>query len=188
MYEKLDIIAKRTQGVFVSSALVDSKGESSSWVKFQQKYPDMFMIIFTDKAKIYQGNASFFRFFYVEKIPKKYSSKKEIITEILHSSFVLDIGKDTSRVEHKIYVGNKIYLLDTFVDAPAGANVITLDERKRAFQGPTEIYVPKSLKSKWGKLCLQRYFSSEGSKTDKQDRINITPEFAKSFIMGEEEM
>lgn len=184
MYERLDLIAKRTQGIFVSSALVNSKDESSSWVKFQQKYPEMFTVIFTDKAKIYQGNASFFRFFYADKIPKKFFSKKEIITEILHSSFVLDIGRDASRVENKIYLKDKTYLLDTFEDVAVGATVITLEERKRAFQRPTEIYVPKNLKSKWGKLCLQRFYANDGLFKEKSD-FAITPEFAKSFITGE---
>lgn len=184
MYERLDLIAKRTQGIFVSSALVNSKDESSSWVKFQQKYPEMFTVIYTDKAKIYQGNASFFRFFYADKIPKKFSSKKEIITEILHSSFVLDIGRDASRVENKIYLKDKTYLLDTFEDVPAGATVITLEERKRAFQKPTEIYVPKNLKSKWGKLCLQRFYAKDELLNEKTD-FEVTPEFARSFITGE---
>lgn len=181
MYERLDLIAKRTQGIFVSSALVNSKDESSSWVKFQQKYPEMFTVIFTDKAKIYQGNASFFRFFYADKIPKKFFSKKEIITEILHSSFVLDIGRDASRVENKIYLKDKTYLLDTFEDVPVGATVITLEERKRAFQRPTEIYVPKNLKSKWGKLCLQRFYADEES-FKKSANFEITAEMAKNFI------
>lgn len=161
---------------------MNSKDESSSWVKFQQKYPEMFTVIFVDKAKIYQGNASFFRFFYADKIPKKFPSKKEIITEILHSSFVLDIGREASRVENKVYLRDKIYLLDTFEDVPVGASVITLEERKRAFQKPTEIYVPKNLKSKWGKLCLQRYFAFDDA-TKEEQMIEITPEFARAFIM-----
>ena len=183
-YEKLDLIAKRTQGIFVSSALVSSKDESSSWVKFQQKYPEMFSIIFTDKAKIYKCNSSFFRFFYADKIPRKFASKKEIITEILHSSFVLDIGRDASRVDNKVYLRDKTFLLDTFEEVPVGATVITLEERKRAFQRPTEIYVPKNLKSKWGKLCLQRFYSSEDLFRSEIEN-EITPEFAKSFITGD---
>lgn len=182
MYEKLDLIAKRTQGVFVSSALVSSKDESSSWVKFQQKYPDMFTVVFADKAKIYQGNASFFRFFYADRIPKKFISKKEIITEILHSSFVLDIGKEASRVENKVYLKDKTYLLDTFVDVPIGATVITLEERKRAFQKPTEVYIPKNLKSKWGRLCLQRFNADEELLKEKTN-FEINPELAKSYIL-----
>lgn len=184
MYEKLDLIAKRTQGIFVSSALVSSKDESSSWVKFQQKYPDMFTVIFTDKAKLYQGNVSFFRFFYADKIPKKFTSKKEIITEILHSSFVLDVGRDASRVENKVYLKDKTYFLDTFEEVPVGASVITLDERKRAFQKPTEIYVPKNLKSKWGKLCLQRYYADVVN-TVKEVDFKVTPESARNFITGD---
>jgi hypothetical protein len=182
MYEKLDLIAKRTEGVFVSSALVSSKDESSSWVKFQQKYPEMFTIIFTDKAKIYQGNPAFFRFFYADKIPKKFSSKQEVLTEIIHSSFVLDIGKESSRVENKIYLRDKSFLLDTFVEVPVGLSVITLEERKRAFQRPTEVYVPKNLKSKWGRLCLQRFYVDEELFKVKSD-FQINPEAAKKFIL-----
>lgn len=181
MYEKLDLIAKRTQGIFVSSALVSSKDESSSWVKFQQRYPEMFTVIFTDKTKIYQGSSSFFRFFYADKIPKKFSSKTEVITEILHSSFVLDIGRDASRVENKIYLKDKTYLLDTFEDVPVGSIVITLEERKRAFQKPTEVYVPKNLKSKWGRICLQRFYSNEETFKD-ISVFEINPEMAKNFI------
>lgn len=181
MYEKLDLIAKRTQGIFVSSALVSSKDESSSWVKFQQKYPDMFTVIFTDKAKIYQGNVSFFRFFYADKIPKKFTSKKEIITEILHSSFVLDIGRDASRVENKVYLKDKTYHLDTFEEVSVGVSVITLEERKRAFHKPTEVYVPKNLKSKWGKLCLQRFYA-ECSSHESVEPVKFSAEYIKSFI------
>jgi hypothetical protein len=61
--------------------------------------------------------------------------------------------------------------------------VITLEERKRAFQRPTEVYVPKNLKSKLGKLCLQRFYDSEDLFKQKTEN-EITPEFAKSFIMG----
>jgi hypothetical protein len=106
--------------------------------------PEMFIIILADKARIYQCNASFFRFFYADKIPNKFSSNKEIITEILHSSFVLDVGRDASRVDNKVYLRDKTFLLDTFQEVPVGATVITLEERKRAFKRPTEVYVPKN--------------------------------------------
>ena len=61
--------------------------------------------------------------------------------------------------------------------------VITLEERKRAFQRPTEVYVPKNLKSKWGKFCLQRFYASEELLRQKTEN-EITPEFAKNFITG----
>lgn len=183
LYQKLDLIAKRTQGVFVSSALVSSKDESSSWVKFQQKYPEMFTVIFADRARIYQGNSSFFRFFYSDKIPKKFETKKEVITEILHSSFVLDIGRDSSRVENKVYLKDSTYLLDDFRDVGVGVKIITLEERKRAFQLPTTVYIPKNLRSKWGKLCLQRYYA-DVLLGQAIPRDEITPDYAKSFIMG----
>lgn len=188
MYEKLDLIAKRTEGIFVSSALVSSKDESSSWVKFQQKYPEMFKIIFTDKAKIYQATASFFRFFYVDTIPKKFSSKKEVITEILHSSFVLDIGMDASRVENKVYLKDKTYLLDTFEDVKIGVNVITLEERKRAFQRPTEVYIPKNLQSKWGRQCLQKFYLEDLKYEDRKDLIHFTKEEIVNYITGDEDI
>lgn len=47
----------------------------------------------------------------------------------------------------------------------------------RAFQRPTEIYVPKNLKTKWGKRCLQRFLSSEDLFRSEIEN-EITPEFA----------
>lgn len=180
LYEKLDLLAKRTEGVFLSSALVSSKDESSSWVKFQQKYPEMFTVIFSDRAKIFQGTSSFFRFFYVDKIPKVFKTKEEVITEILHTSFVLDIGRDSTRVASKVYLKSDIYSLDTFEEASVGSRMITLDERKRAFVRPTTAYIPKNLQSKWSRLCLQKYYLE----SQKEDRFEVTPEFAKDFITG----
>lgn len=46
MSEKLDIIAKGAQGVFVSSSLFSSKDESSSSEKFQPIYPNVRLHIF----------------------------------------------------------------------------------------------------------------------------------------------
>ena len=186
VYEKLDLIAKKTEGIFVSSALVNSDAESSSWVKFQQKYPDMFNIIFEDRARIYQAKASFFRFFYVDKIPKKFESKSEILTEILHSSFVLDIGKDSSRSRNKVIVKDMTYALDTFGDMNTDVKIITIEERKRAFPSSTSTYVPKKLKTKWSKLCLQRYFLGEAERMNNESPLNLSPEFIKDFITKDE--
>jgi hypothetical protein len=185
LYEKLDLIAKRTEGIFVSSSLVSSKDESSSWVKFQQKYPDMFIVVFTDKAKIYQARQSFFRFFYSDTIPKKFETKKDILTEILHSSFVLDIGQHSSRVGLKVYLEKDIFTLDDFSSKEGNTKIITVDERKRAFSSiTTSVYVPRNLQSKWSKLCLQRYFSSEAV-VNEIKHAEITPEFARAFITDE---
>lgn len=186
IYEKLDLIAKKTEGIFVSSALVNSDAESSSWVKFQQKYPEMFIIIFSDKVRIYQARSSFFRFFYVDKIPKEFKSKSEVLTEILHSSFVLDVGKDSVRSRNKVVLKDITYALDTFGDMNTDAKIITLEERKRAFASSSSIYVPKKLKTKWSRLCLQRFFLGGETDRGKEAPLNLTPEFVRDFITKDE--
>lgn len=182
--EKLDLIAKKTNGVFLSSALIANDLEAVAWVKFQQKHPEMFKVVFADKARIYQVMPSFYRFFYSNKILTTFKEKSDVLKEILHSSFVLDIGKDSERSDDKIQLKDKIYTLDTFKEETQVGIVITIEDRERAFSSEIKTYVPKNLRSKWGKICLQRFHADEKLYKEKSD-FKITPKSAKDFIMGD---
>ena len=182
--EKLDLIAKKTNGVFLSSALVANDLEAVAWVKFQQKHPEMFKVVFADKARIYQVMPSFYRFFYSNKILTTFKEKSEVLKEILHSSFVLDIGKDSERSGDKIQLKSKTYILDSFKDDIKEGLVITIEDRERAFHSLIKTYVPQNLRSKWGKICLQRFHADEKLYEEKND-FKITAKSAKEFIMGD---
>lgn len=180
--EKLDLIAKKTNGVFLSSAIIANDLEAVAWVKFQQKHPEMFKVVFADKARIYQVMPSFYRFFYSNKILSVFKDKNDVLKEILHSSFVLDIGNESERIGDKIHLMDKTYTLDTFKDDIKSGIIITIEDRKRAFPGHIQTYVPKNLRSKWGKICLQRFHADDTLYKEKSD-FKITPKSAKDFIL-----
>jgi len=187
LMEKLELIANKTEGVILSSALVGNELENSTWVKFQKKFPEMFKVIYADKAKIVQCQGSFFRYFYANKIPNKFKSKEDILKEILHSSFVLDGGKDSIRSGDKVSLKGKSYYLDSLTDIRRVENIITFEERRSAFGASTDAYVPKNLLSKWGKRCLQRFFAEDSKNNIKNDSIHLTKEEIESFITSDTE-
>jgi len=78
------------------------------------------------------------------------------------------------------------YALDTFGDMNTDVKIITIEERKRAFPSSTSTYVPKKLKTKWSKLCLQRYFLGEAERMNNESPLNLSPEFIKDFITKDE--
>jgi hypothetical protein len=180
-YDKLNLLAWKTEGIFLSSALLENSQESSSFSKFYKKYPEMFSVLFNRRAKIFRARQSFFQFFGTSTQPKSFKTQQEILTELLHSSFLLDNHFQSQRNEKEIISKGVRYELDDFSENNF-ANVITFEPRQYAFNSRlTKVHVPSHLKSKWSRHCLQNYMM--GKQFAMKDEGNIiSPERAKALM------
>lgn len=181
-YEKLNRIAWKTEGIFLSSALLENAKESSSFSKFCKKYPEMFSIIYDGKVKIYRARQPFFQFFSNPKNVKFFDDQEEILVELLHSCFLLDGHFDCYR-KGKVVTSKGIkYELDDFNSNSLAANIIAFEQRQFAFNPEmTKVLIPSTLKSKWSRLCLQGYFMNEVV-IEKNESGLISPDRAKALM------